>query len=690
MQEECDFQSSLMEKKLSAEARLDTAASSITLSETEIKKSIPKDSSVDFDVLSASSLDVLTKMGVELQKNESASEEQALATASTPEPIPEVDNDDDSNWLSYFDCNAIFDVTYENQSYYNSTKAEKDSDSDLDDTLTFDDAEEGEALVLDENDTYPNSYQQSFEETCEKKLDNNNFVVSDKASILEINQDSPSVAENIDSDQGAKEGEEKDRNGDNLEARDSTDRIDENANDNETSARIESMTIEKIEEVSSREDESNVAKETIIELKKTEGKMDDFSSDSEDEYEGNLIYSSPNVNISAYFKYRDSMKEPKYEATIDQLNAMYSKESSKSVILEEIVEEPCVEEAGKNSNGTANGTNEGECLKVREELKQGQEEVKEGQEELKQEEQKEGEGANLTGSAIIIAPDQRRERSKFVELNSPEEYLEKLAEITEPDCPRTEEEAHEKLKKIAEGKAEIENRKNEALEDLSVEFDKIEKLVAETKSANQAYDESGSDESSDEAKEGDIDVGKDIELPLTKDQVAESFKFKTVQKSVEEEEKRRAELLQECLQVIPKIPETEESVDEDLVAIGGVERDVEDVAKEKVEGDGDEDTGTSEASKEKEKEGGGEGEEGGRANEAIVDEASAETKSTVQGIVQDIIDETEDSLFWRFKKEPERTYIKGKVYDFDEKKHGARYSCLEPVPSVDAFTSACT
>ena len=46
---------------------------------------IPKDSSVDFDVLSSSSLDVLTKMGVELQKNESSSEEQAnMATASTP------------------------------------------------------------------------------------------------------------------------------------------------------------------------------------------------------------------------------------------------------------------------------------------------------------------------------------------------------------------------------------------------------------------------------------------------------------------------------------------------------------------------------------------------------------------------------------------------------------------------------
>lgn len=37
MQEECDFQTTL-EKKLSAEGRLDAAASSTNLSETEIKK----------------------------------------------------------------------------------------------------------------------------------------------------------------------------------------------------------------------------------------------------------------------------------------------------------------------------------------------------------------------------------------------------------------------------------------------------------------------------------------------------------------------------------------------------------------------------------------------------------------------------------------------------------------------------
>lgn len=40
MQEECDFQSTFVEKKLSSETRLDGAASSALLSETEIKKSV--------------------------------------------------------------------------------------------------------------------------------------------------------------------------------------------------------------------------------------------------------------------------------------------------------------------------------------------------------------------------------------------------------------------------------------------------------------------------------------------------------------------------------------------------------------------------------------------------------------------------------------------------------------------------
>ncbi|OAD54985.1 Dynein assembly factor 1, axonemal like protein [Eufriesea mexicana] len=529
MQEECDFQTAFVEKKLSTEARLDAAASSAHLSETEIKKSIPKDSSVDFDVLSTSSSDVYTKMYVELQRNECTSEAQASDIKSTPESIPEVENEDDCNWLSYYDCSAIFDVTCENLSYYNSTKAEKDSDSDLDDTLNFDDAEEGEALLLDENDCCSNSYcQRSFEEVYGRKLDkldrfaDDDPVISDKICTTEIiSHARPSISEYVPVETLTDGDENQDKS---IPFRDSENQTVDDQRDRDVIRGDEELEKPRDSEVSNQ-DGVNVApsrvtiEETTEELKMSENV--DFSSDSEEENEENLVYSSPNVNISAYFKFRDSMREPKFEATLDEPNLTVS--SKESLTLEEIVKEP-VETDKKITTTDA----QEQCSR-----------------ETRLEEDPTRDISENTCS------DQGKE-SKLVEPSSPEEYLEKLAEITESDCPRTEEEARETLKKIAEGKAEIENRKNEALKDLSAEFNEIEKLVAETKPV-EGY-KSESDESLDEAKE----KVEGIAMPLTKDQVTESFKLKTTRKDAQDEERRRAELLQECLQIIPKSPEAEE------------------------------------------------------------------------------------------------------------------------------------
>ncbi|KAK9294734.1 hypothetical protein QLX08_010755 [Tetragonisca angustula] len=494
MQEECDFQTTL-EKKLSAEGRLDAAASSTNLSETEIKKLIPKvDSSVDFEILSASSFDVLARTSFESQ-NGSTSDDQA--NKLTLESIPEVDNEDDCNWLSYVDCNTIFDATCENLSYYNSTKAEKDSDSDMDDTLIFDDAEEGEPMTLDENDSYcmNSDFQRSFEEACSRKLDSldemtndNPIIVSDRVSLIEINRD-PS---------------ENDKNGNNIDCDPEVIQIKEEGG--------------KIEEGGENIEGNSV---DIEELRNEEKMSDsfDFSSDSDDEHERNLVYSSPNVNISAYFKFRDRMKKPEFEATLEKGSLVFSdKEIKGSLILEEIDEESI--EKDKKTTTNENETKDPSTKEPR----------IEGNFHRK----------NVTENACS---DQQGIGTKFVELNSPEEYLEKLAEITEPDCPKTEEEVEEKLKRIAESKAKIENRKNEALKNLSMEFNEFEKLIAETKSTEQ-YN-SDSDESLDESKERD-----NIELPLTKEQVAESFKINNVRKDTEEEEKRRAESLQQCFQVI--------------------------------------------------------------------------------------------------------------------------------------------
>lgn len=741
---------------------------------------------MDFEVLSTSSSDVLTKITLESLKSESTSDDQA--NKSTLESIPEVDNEDDSNWLSYFDCNAIFDVTCENLSYYNSTKAEKDSDSDMDDTLTFDDAEEGESMTLDENDSCcTKSYRQrSFEDFCEKKLDrldqmtdnNHPTVVSDKISLIEINRER-NICKETDQDIANKN----DENGNNIDG----DLEDQTIDDRTKEANIEMEEYEKRME-NQKHDFVHISNEELIEESNKTSDGSHFLSDWDDEDERNLVYSSPNVNISAYFKFRNSMKEPKFEATLEQPTSIFSNKGNKEpLLLEEIVGESTENDKKATTNEIEDQSTK-EPKSVEDLVKNFTEDVRSSQ----------GQGM------------------KFVELGSPEEYLEKLAEITEADCPKSEEEVQEKLKKIAEGKAKIENQKNEALKDLSVEFNEIEKLVAETKSIEQYNSES--DESLDESKEED-----GIEMPLTKDQVAESFKMKNTQKDMEDEEKRRAESLQECLQVIPRDPEefiqdeiegkTEvenrrneifkdlamefneignrfaranniESfnsqpnknpndgieislIEEDQIAesfkFKDNQNDVENVAEqckgfldECLQGipreigaeESTEDKGTSKIeenvgniegkieetlediveeklvgnfkniSKEKVEQKLEDAMEEETIKKIIEDkipqnleniveeesvqnveniteekietddavdksgtlkETTADTKSTsetaIKGIVQDIIEDTEDSIFWQFYKQPERMYIKGKVYDFDPKKHGVRYSC---------------
>ncbi|XP_068983710.1 uncharacterized protein PF3D7_1120600-like [Bombus flavifrons] len=654
MQEACDFQVTL-EKKLSVETRLDAVASSTNLSETEMKKSIPEDSSVDFEVLSTSSSDVLTKITLESLKNESTSDDQA--NKSTLDSIPEVDNEDDSNWLSYFDCNAIFDVTCENLSYYNSTKAEKDSDSDMDDTLTFDDAEEGESITLDENDSCcTRSYRQrSFEEVCEKKLDrldqmtdnNHPTVVSDKISLIEINRER-NICKETHQDIASKN----DKNGNNIDCDSENQTIDDRTKE----VNIEMEECEKRME-NQKHDFVHISNEELTEEATKMSDSSHFLSDWDDEDERNLVYSSPNVNISAYFKFRDSMKEPKFEATLEQPISIFSnKENKEPLLLEEIVGESTENDKKATTNEVEDQSTK-ESKSVEDLVTNFTEDVRSSQ----------GQGM------------------KFVELGSPEEYLEKLAEITEADCPKSEEEVQEKLRKIAEGKAKIENRKNEALKDLTVEFNEIEKLVAETKSIEQYNSES--DESLDESKEED-----GIEMPLTKDQVAESFKMKNTQKDMKDEEKRRAESLQECLQVIPRDPEDlEDIVEEKLVGnfkniskekveqkledtmeeetikkiiedkiVQNLENIVEEKSVENVENITEEKIETDDAV-----------DKSGTSKETTGDTKST-SETAIRGIVQDIIEDTEDSIFWQFYKQPERTYIKGKVYDFDPKKHGVR------------------
>ncbi|XP_076390672.1 uncharacterized protein LOC100881639 isoform X2 [Megachile rotundata] len=586
MQENDDCQSTLIDKKHSIETRLDVPESI----DLDAKKSMPEDSSADFEALNNQPTELYTKVEADKQKNEGPSLDQQ---ASTTESIPEVNTEDD--WLSYLDCDAIFDVTCENLSYYNSTKAEKDSDSDMDDTLTFDDAEDCETLVRDDN-----SSNNCCNNLCCQNVDDfdrspDRSLVSPKISTIEIKIEPQTVSGKEDSKIVSAEGknDQQDVNNDNGT-------IEENSNEKDQQD-IDGNLLEQVnEETKSLDNVERDDNDNTTEKEEQRSDNFDFSSDSDEEHEKKLIYSSPSVNISAYFKFRDNLKDPKFEAALNRLDPKISRDRDESLVLEEVEETSTEIETSQKEEASIDPVPE-------------------------------------TGS-------------KHVEPSSPEEYLEKLAEITESNCPKTEEQVQERLKRIAEGKAEIENRKNEALKDLSMEFNEVERLVAEQKAVetNDLSSNNEFPEESDNESEGSLKPG-DIEMPLTKDQVAENFKFKT-----EEDEKRRTEKLQECLRVIP--------IEDMEPAEEAVEDETDSKAKrEVVQGNKSEETIGSDISNNLEE------------TSSTIEESKEADKTMITGIVEDIISETEDSLFWHFLKDrEERTYIKGKVYEFDEKRHGVR------------------
>ncbi|XP_076626944.1 uncharacterized protein LOC143344617 [Colletes latitarsis] len=553
MEKDCNFQSNFIEEKLSSETKLDVFVSNVSLSETQVKNSALKESSVDLDVLASLSMEIFTRMETELQKKEYSFDDRVSNSKSISKSIPEVDNVDNPNSLSYSDYDTMFDVTCENLSYYNSTTAEKDSDSDSDNTLIFDDAEDGETSVQDENATQSccnnSCYEQSIEQTCEDldSLDqatNDASIVSKLSTIEIISVDPDNTAKNQDdnamaNDRCSKDGEE-------------------------------------------------------------EQPLPNFDHEME-----NLIYSSPNASISNYIKFRETIKEPELEAILNR-----------SDVLKLSIEKVCETEQTSSDNYAS------DCNAT----------------------ENEDEDNCVAKSKVT----------------SPENYLEKLAEITESNCPKSEEEIRETLKMIAEGKAKIEDRKNEALKNLSMEFNEVERLVAEQR----VFEESSSpgvksingDNESDESMDETNAETDNFEMPLTKDEVAESFKIKTMRKDVIDEEQCRAELLLECLQVIPKTDKTEEPVRNEVAVDPemNVEEEKSKVARIFA-------TISSEIAK-----------ENLESDEPEKTDSSKPTEPVISSIVEDIIADTEDSLFWKTWKEPERTYIKGKVYDFDKKKHGVR------------------
>ncbi|XP_054008872.1 uncharacterized protein LOC128892455 [Hylaeus anthracinus] len=614
MERDCDFQLNLAENKLSSESRLDVSASSVSLSETEI----PKDSSVDLDILTTSLLQISTKMELELHRDRCSS----IHLESTSESIPEADDEDKPSWLSYSDCDAILDITSENLSYYNSTKAEKDSDSDLDDTLLFYDAEDNETSSKDEStrDNYCKnlSYEQYTEQVCEslddldQTTEKDVSIVSKRSTTKILSIQPEDAVENEDYHETIKDRCFGNRNVEDV--------VGDSGEDN---PETENLSKTDGEEDNQRHQTHEIVVKDIFKITEQDQQLHTlFSSDFEVEME-RLIYSSSNTNISSYIEFRESIKDPVLEAALTQSNLG-------GLSIHEVGE----------------------------------------MEEMSSEDQKSKEKENCTTESCLNE-DEKHEETKRVEVICTEDYLERLAEITEPNCPRSEEEVRETLKKIAEGKAKIESRKNEALKNLSEEFSEVEKLVAEQRIFEESFspDVKSIDDDNSQSDESVDEINRKInhfEMPLTKDEVAESFKVKTMQKDLEEEEQRRTESLQECLQVIPKKGETDEPRQEKVIFDAGTTVE-EKESKEKSEVARIFTAISSEIAEEKV-------ESDARVDESILEDTDTPkpAERVVSSIVEDIIADTEDSSFWDLCKEPERTYIKGKVYDFSQKKHGVR------------------
>lgn len=230
--------------------------------------------------------------------------------------------------------------------------------------------------------------------------------------------------------------------------------------------------------------------------------------------------------------------------------------------------------------------------------------------------------------------------------------LQKIAEITCPDRPKSRLEIRETLEKIAEEKRKIKDRKKESLETLSKKFEEIDKLVADHN-----YTFHVSDNDSCELKtpeDPDITVDSDsldefqvridpenFEVPLTKSEIVEKLRVEELEKELASEIEEQKKLMDEYREIIAtdldKIQLTLES--ESMQAYVDTDEEARNESKED--------------------------------DEKINEEFSNETSEIANNTTVIKIDSEFDD-FLEELKEPEKTYIKGKIYDFDEKKHGVR------------------
>lgn len=237
------------------------------------------------------------------------------------------------------------------------------------------------------------------------------------------------------------------------------------------------------------------------------------------------------------------------------------------------------------------------------------------------------------------------------ESNVIDSNLQKLAEITCSDRPRSHIEIHETLEKIAKEKRKIEDRKKDSLETLSKKFEEIDKFIADRYDISYTSDKDPCEfkipedfaNDSDSLDDFHVDHGN-VEVPLTKVEITENLKIEELEKELANEMEEHKKLMDEYQKIIAT--------------------DLEKIKQATLESESEQINNDEENDKE-------------TANQSRNDENISDELNQMSGIMTDTttieVDSESDNSFLEDLREPERTYIKGKVYDFDEKKHGVRW-----------------
>ncbi|CAL1682955.1 unnamed protein product [Lasius platythorax] len=226
--------------------------------------------------------------------------------------------------------------------------------------------------------------------------------------------------------------------------------------------------------------------------------------------------------------------------------------------------------------------------------------------------------------------------------------LQKLAEITCADRPRSHIEIHETLEKIAEEKRKIEDRKKKSLEILSKKLEEIDKFIADRYDISYTSDKDLSEFkipenfADDSDSLDDFQIDENIEVPLTKAEIVKNLKIEELEKELANELEEHKKLMDEYQKIIVT--------------------DLEEIQQATLESEYKQISNDEENDKE-------------TANQSRNDENISDKLNEMSGMITDTtieVDSESDDSFSEDLKKPERTYIKGKVYDFDEKKHGVR------------------